>query len=112
MVNKNLFFSPKQTINGKRFTTKHRLMKRLKIDLFYGDSDSGIIAALKAGVHPVRVVRNNASVIEYGSNYFGNTLKGDIKEAPFSSNDLQIFYKSNVGMFGESIYPIIWKVPK
>jgi len=87
-------------------------MKRLKIDLFYGDSDSDIIAALKAGVHPVRVVRNNASVIEYGSNYFGNTLKGDIKEAPFSSNDLQIFYKSNVGIFGESIYPIIWKVPK
>ncbi len=24
IVNKNLFFSPKQTINGKRFTTKHR----------------------------------------------------------------------------------------
>ena len=48
-------------------------MKRLKIDLFYGDSDSDIIAALKA-IFPVRVVRNNASVIEYGSNYFG-TLK-------------------------------------
>ena len=46
VVNKNLFFSPKQTINGKRFTTKHRLMKRLKIDLFYGDSDSDIIACL------------------------------------------------------------------
>ena len=111
-VNKNLFFSPKQTIKGKRFTTKHRLMKRLKIDLFYGDSDSDIIAALKAGVHPVRVVRNDASVREYGSNYFGNTLKGNISEAPFSKNDLQIFYKSNVGIFGESIYPIIWKVPK
>ena len=110
-VNKNLFFSPKQTIKGKRFTTKHRLMKRLKIDLFYGDSDSDIIAALKAGVHPVRVVRNDASVREYGSNYFGNTLKGNISEAPFSKNDLQIFYKSNVGIFGESIYPIIWKGP-
>jgi len=64
-VNKNLFFSPKQTIKGKRFTTKHRLMKRLKLDLFYGDADSDMIAALKAGVHPVRVVRNEASVIEY-----------------------------------------------
>jgi Acid phosphatase (class B) len=104
-VNKNLFFSPKQTIKGKRFTTKHRLMKRLKIDLFYGDSDSDIIAALKAGVHPVRVVRNDASVREYGSNYFGNTLKGNISEAPFSKNDLKIFYKSNVGIFGESKCP-------
>ncbi|MDG2265661.1 MAG: HAD family acid phosphatase [Candidatus Marinimicrobia bacterium] len=108
VVNKNLFFSPKQTINGKRFTTKHRLMKRLKIDLFYGDSDTDMIAALKAGVHPVRVVRNEASVIEYGSNYFGNTLKGDVPEAPFSNDDLKIFYKSKVGIFGESIYPIIW----
>ena len=111
-VNKNLFFSPKQTIKGKRFTTKHRLMKRFKIDLFYGDSDSDIIAALKAGVHPVRVVRNDASVREYGSNYLGNTLKCNISEAPFSKIDLQIFYNSNVGIFGESIYPIIWKVPK
>jgi acid phosphatase class B len=111
-VNKNLFFSPKQTINGKRFTTKQRLMKRLKLDLFYGDADSDMIAALKAGVHPVRVVRNESSVIEYGSNYFGNTLKGDIPEAPFSNDDLQIFYKSNIGIFGESIYPIIWTGPK
>ena len=90
-VNKNLFFSPKETINGKRFTTKQRLMKRLKLDLFYGDADSDMIAALKAGVHPVRVVRNESSVIEYGSNYFGNTLKGDIPEAPFSNDDLKIF---------------------
>ena len=111
-VNKNLFFSPKETINGKRFTTKQRLMKRLKLDLFYGDADSDMIAALKAGVHPVRVVRNESSVIEYGSNYFGNTLKGDILEAPFSNDDLKIFYKSNIGIFGESIYPIIWTGPK
>ena len=87
-------------------------MKRLKLDLFYGDADSDMIAALKAGVHPVRVVRNESSVIEYGSNYFGNTLKGDIPEAPFSNDDLQIFYKSNIGIFGESIYPIIWTGPK
>ena len=111
-VNKNLFFSPKQTINGKRFTTKQRLMNRLKLDLFYGDADSDMIAALKAGVHPVRVVRNESSVIEYGSNYFGNTLKGNIPEAPFSNDDLKIFYNSNIGIFGESIYPIIWTGPK
>jgi len=111
-VNKNLFFSPKETINGKRFTTKQRLMKRLKLDLFYGDADSDMIAALKAGVHPVRVVRNELSVIEYGSNYFGNTLKGNIPEAPFSNDDLKIFYNSNIGIFGESIYPIIWTGPK
>ena len=111
-VNKNLFFSPKQMINGKRYTTKQRLMKRLKLDLFYGDADSDMIAALKAGVHPVRVVRNESSVIEYGSNYFGNTLKGDVAEAPFSNDDLKIFYKSNIGIFGESIYPIIWTGPK
>ena len=111
-VNKNLFFSPKQMINGKRYTTKQRLMKRLKLDLFYGDADSDMIAALKAGVHPVRVVRNESSVIEYGSNYFGNTLKGDIPEAPFSNDDLKIFYNSNIGIFGESIYPIIWTGPK
>ena len=81
------------------------------IDLFYGDSDTDMIAALKAGVHPVRVIRNEASIIEYGSNYFGNTLKGDSPEAPFSNNELKIFYKSKIGVFGESIYPIIWKGP-
>ena len=103
----NVFF-----ITARPGPNGHRLMKRLKIDLFYGDSDTDMIAALKAGVHPVRVVRNEASVIEYGSNYFGNTLKGDSPEAPFSNNDLKIFYKSNIGIFGESIYPIIWSGPK
>jgi len=46
-VNKNLFFSPKETIKGKRYTTKHRLMKRLKLDLFYGDADTDMIAAIR-----------------------------------------------------------------
>jgi len=87
-------------------------MKRLKLDLFYGDADSDMISALKARVHPVRVVQNESSVLEYGSNYFGNTLKGDIPEAPFSNDDLKIFYNSNIGIFGESIYPIIWNGPK
>ena len=110
-MNKNLFFSPKERINGKRYTTKQRIMKRLRLDLFYGDADTDMIAALKASVHPVRIVRHKNSIVTYGSNYFGNTLKGDVPETPFSNNDLKIFYKSNVGIFGESIYPIIWEGP-
>ena len=111
-VNKNLFFSPKETIKGKRYTTKHRLMKRLKLDLYYGDADTDMIAALKAGVHPVRVVRHETSIVEYGSNYFGNTNKGNSAQTPFTKDDLKLFYNSNVGIFGESIYPIIWTGPK
>ena len=111
-VNKNLFFSPKETIKGKRYTTKHRLMQRLKLDLYYGDADTDMIAALKAGVHPVRVVRHETSIVEYGSNYFGNTNKGNSAQTPFTKDDLKLFYNSNVGIFGESIYPIIWTGPK
>ena len=107
----NLFFMPKEKIGDQRFTTKHKKMKELNIDLFYGDSDSDIIAALKAGVHPVRIVRNNTSIDAYPDNYFGNVTKGDLKESPFNKEDLKIFYKSSVGIFGESIYPIDWKGP-
>ena len=39
---KNLFFCPKETINGKRYTTKHHQMKKLKLDLFYGDADTAV----------------------------------------------------------------------
>ena len=87
-------------------------MKRLKLDLFYGDADTDMIAALKAGVHPVRVVRHETSIVEYGSNYFGNTNKGNSAHTPFTKDDLKLFYNSNVGIFGESIYPIIWTGPK
>jgi len=111
-VNKNLFFSPKETIKGKRYTTKHRLMQRLKLDLYYGDADTDMIAAIKAGVHPVRIVRHETSIVEYGSNYFGNTNEGNSALAPFTKDDLKLFYSSNVGIFGESIYPIIWTGPK
>ena len=111
-INKSLFFYPKETIKGKRYTTIHRLMKRLKLDLFYGDADTDMIAALKAGVHPVRVVRHETSITEYGSNYFGNTNKGNSAQTPFTKDDLKLFYNSNVGIFGESIYPIIWMGPK
>ena len=107
----NLFFMPKDTLNGKKYTSKHRKMNELGLDLFYGDSDSDIIAALKAGIHPVRVVRHQKSLDQYGANYFGNTNKGDSKKVPFNSDDLEKFYNKSVGLFGESIYPIIWEGP-
>ena len=111
-VNKNLFFSPKEKINEVRYTTKQRIIKRLRLDLFYGDADSDIIAALKAGVHPIRIVRHKESIVSYGSNYFGNTIDKTSRKNPFSLEDLNIFYSSNVGVFGESIYPIFWEGPQ
>ena len=110
--NMNLFFAPSEKINGKNHTTKHRIMKRLNLDLFYGDGDSDIVASLISGVYPVRIVRHESSILQYGPNYFGNTHSGNSNKSPFNSKDLAIFYSSNVGMFGESIYPIIWKGPK
>ncbi len=108
-VDSNLFFSPKEYFNDFKYTTKHRVMEKLGIDIYYGDSDTDIIAAIKADVHPVRIVRSDASIKEYGANYFGNTLDGKSHKAPFGENDLNIFYKASVGVFGESIYPITWK---
>ena len=109
--NTDLYFMPKDTLEGVKYTSKHRKMNELGLDLFYGDSDTDIIAALKAGIHPVRVVRHYKSIEQYGANYFGNTQKGDVKKAPFDSNNLNTFYSKSVGIFGESIYPIIWTGP-
>jgi len=108
-VDSNLFFSPKEYIDGFKYTTKHRVMENLGIDIYYGDSDTDIIAAIKVDVHPVRIVRSNASIKEYGGNYFGDTHNGKSRKAPFTKNDLKYFYKAKVGVFGESIYPITWK---
>ena len=108
---KNLFFCPKEVINGKRYTTKHHQMKKLKLDLYYGDADTDMIAALKANVHPVRIVRHKKSIEQYGKNYFGNVLQGKSNESPFKIDDLKIFYSKGVGIYGESIYPIIWIGP-
>lgn len=110
-VGENLFFAPKETINGRRFTTKHRVMKALNLDLFYGDADTDIIAALKAGVQPVRIVRTAASVAQYGSNYFGNTNHPVPPAYPFTKEDLARFYQAGVGPFGEPLYPILWNDP-
>lgn len=107
----DLFFMPKDTLNNVKYTSKHRKMNELGLDLFYGDSDTDIIAALKAGIHPIRVLRHEKSIQQYGANYFGNTNKGDSKKSPFDAEDLNSFYGKSVGVFGESIYPIIWEGP-
>lgn len=111
-VDSNLFFSPKEDVGEFRYTTKHRKMEELGIDIYYGDSDTDIVAAIKADVHPVRIVRSDESIKEYGGNYFGDTNKGDSDKAPFDKCDLKLFYKASVGMFGESIYPITWSPPQ
>ncbi|NQT98003.1 MAG: hypothetical protein HQ562_09710 [Candidatus Marinimicrobia bacterium] len=108
---KNLFFEPKENVGDYRYTTKHRQINKLGLDIFYGDSDTDIVAAIKAGVQPVRVVRHQSSINQYGKNYFGDTTDGTTQKAPFSANDLQKFYRGYVGMFGESIYPLIWDGP-
>lgn len=108
-VDSNLFFSPKEYVDGYKYTTKHRKINELDLDIFYGDSDTDIIAAIKADVHPVRIIRSNASIKEYGRNYFGDTLDGENPGAPFKKRDLKYFYRAKVGIFGESIYPITWK---
>lgn len=111
VINKNLFFCPKETIDGKRYTTKHKQMEKLRLDLFYGDADTDMVAALKAKVHPVRIVRHKDSIEQYGKNYFGNVMDGDKEKYPFKIHDLKMFYSKSVGIYGESIYPIIWDRP-
>lgn len=110
-VDKNLFFSGSEVVNGRKHTTKHRVMIYLDLDIYYGDSDSDIVAALKAKVHPVRVVRHMSSVLSYGDSYFGNLNEKRTPENPFQMEDLKLFYNARVGLFGESIYPIIWNGP-
>ena len=111
-VNKNLFFSPDEKVNGFNYTTKHKTFKNLDLDLYYGDSDRDIIAALKADVYPIRVIRNKYSLNSYGNNYFGNTLEEVSDKTPFNKDDLKKFYNKSVGIFGESIYPIDWNNPQ
>ncbi|MEE9190176.1 MAG: HAD family acid phosphatase [Candidatus Neomarinimicrobiota bacterium] len=106
----NLIFSPKETVGDFRYTTKHKIMLKLDLDIYYGDSDTDMIAAIKADVHGVRIIRSDLSIAEYGSNYFGNTLKPGNPESPFSREDINLFYQTGVGIFGESIYPITWSV--
>ncbi len=63
----HLYFEP----NGK---TKR--LKELGIDIFYGDSDSDVTDAQKAGIKAVRVQRNPKSAyeIKYHPGKFGETI--------------------------------------
>jgi len=110
-LNQELFFSPSETRNGRKYSTKARMMRKLNLDVYYGDSDSDILAALEADVHPVRIVRHESSWKKYGSSYFGNLIKPQGAENPYRAEDLPTFYNASVGPFGEGIYPIIWEGP-
>ncbi len=109
----NLFFSTKKKdpFSGQRFTTKHELISKLGLHIFYGDSDTDMIAASVAGVRGVRVVRDARSVEAYSKNYFGNTRSEFEPKAPFSEELYQKFLSSGVGPYGETIYPIYFVEP-
>lgn len=111
VVDKNLFFSPKEKdpISGKRFTSKHHLISKLGLHIFFGDSDTDMIAASIAGVRAVRVVRDQRSVEAYSRNYFGDTKSGAEEAAPFDEATYQKFLGASVGPYGETIYPIYIK---
>ncbi len=110
-VNRNLFFAPRAVINGTEIQGKANIMEALKLDLYYGDADTDILAALKARVQPIRVARHPSSIAQYGQNYFGNILDGQHPKSPWDGGDLQRFLSASIGPFGEPIYPLIWDGP-
>ena len=104
----NLFFSPKEKdpVTGHKFTTKHKVISKLGLHIFYGDADNDMVAASVAGVRGVRVVRDARSVEAYSSNYFGDTRSEPKSAAPYSETLYQQFLAKGVGPYGETIYPI------
>ena len=109
VVDRELFFSPKEKhpLTGKRYTTKHRVMKQLGLHIYFGDSDTDMIAASIAGVRAVRVLRDPRSIRAYSKNYFGNILSPEIQDAaPFDVTDYERFIQQGVGPYGEHIYPL------
>lgn len=104
----NLFFSPKETDpeTGIRHTVKHRLIRDLGIQLFYGDSDTDVVAALAGGATPVRVVRDPKSLKAYASGHFGDLLHSHGERNPFTPDDYRKFILAGVGPYGETIYPL------
>ncbi len=103
-----LFFSPKMKdpISSKRFTTKHKIMEKLKLNLYYGDSDTDMIAATIAGIRGVRVVRDPQSIESYSSNYFGDLKMAQQKGGMITPEIYKDFLRVGVGPYGETIYPI------
>ena len=104
----NLFFSTKKTDpeTGNKYTTKHNVISQLGLHIFFGDSDSDMVAASIAGIRGVRVVRHQSSVIEYSRNYFGDTMSPGSKGAPHSEKEYMQFLSKSIGPYGETIYPI------
>jgi len=107
-VRSNLFFSPKEADlgSGIHHTVKHRLIRDLGIELFYGDSDTDIVAALVGGAKPVRVVRDPRSLKAYARGHFGDLLHPHEAGNPFTPEDYRRFILAGVGPYGETIYPI------
>lgn len=110
---KTLFFAPKRRDpqTGFKYTTKHELITSLGLHIFYGDSDTDMVAASIAGVRGVRVVRDSRSVVAYSRNYFGDTRTTPTKDAPYTEETYQKFLAGNVGPYGETIFPI-YELPK
>lgn len=102
-VNKNLFFAPEKQSGGFTETTKQNHLKKLKLDLFYGDSDNDIVAALIADIEAVRIVRSKDALKKYSAGYFGEPDHGRDFFPPKEYTD---FIQKSVGPFGETIYPI------
>lgn len=113
VLDQNLFFSAKKKdpLSGHRFTTKHELISKLGLHVFYGDSDTDMIAASVAGIRAVRVVRDARSVEAYSKNYFGDTRSTHQPKAPYSEEEYQKFLSMGVGPYGETIYPIYFVEP-
>ena len=62
-----------------------------------------MIAALKANVHPVRIVRHNMSIEQYGKNYFGDLTNKDSGN-PFEMNDFENILLALVFLVNPFIY--------
>ncbi|MCF7802386.1 MAG: hypothetical protein K9N34_10270 [Candidatus Marinimicrobia bacterium] len=108
VMDKNLFFSPKERDpkTGIRHTVKHRLIRELGIHVFYGDSDTDIVAALVGDAHPVRVVRDPKSLHAYSRNHFGDIISESSVANPFTVDDYRKFILAGVGPYGETIFPL------
>jgi len=106
--NKNLFFATKRKDpkTGFKFTTKHEVITKLGLHIFYGDSDNDMVAASVAGVRGVRVVRDARSVDAYSRNYFGDTKSEFKASAPFNLQVYEQFLGKGVGPYGETIFPL------
>lgn len=73
---KHFKLAPEKLLYFSNRKTKAPFIKKLKIKLFYGDSDSDITSARKAGVRAIRVLRSPLST--YKTNLFLGKFKEEI----------------------------------